>query len=272
VPPPKNDTRNGVRLMIMSGACSAIEKGNSTPSVGDLIQPQLAILRDHRQIQRPVGIGEDLLHLIHISNGVPLLWGEPFPQLLVVAIWQDPDLSGFCRRIEEIDTVDIPQNPFHSRTGVERVRQPVEAPTVQQYRSPRAQLDAIASLDLNDTFHLDGAKVIAHPDPLPPSPTGAPVIRHASATTPCYAELVIKRLVFAKNALAGGALQAFFIFRRFGQGDVQSFTSMADTPLTIFPWKNPEDQERGKAELSEALRSDLLTFAKYSNKPFVRRR
>jgi len=137
---------------------------------------------------------------------------------------------------------------------------------------PRAQLDAIASLDLNAAFNLDGAKVIAHPDPLPPSPTGAPVVRHASVTTPCYAELVIKRLVFAKNALAGGALQGFFIFRRFGQDDVVSFTSMADTPLTIFPWKNPEDQDRGKPELSEALRSDLLMFAKYSQKPFVRRR
>ena len=137
---------------------------------------------------------------------------------------------------------------------------------------PRAQLEAIASLDLNDAFQLDGAKVIAHPDPLPPSPTGAPVIRHASATTPCYAELVIKRLVFARNALSGGALQGFFIFRRFRQADVQSFTSMADTPLTIFPWKIPEDQERGKTELSEALRSDLLTFAKYSHKPPARSR
>lgn len=137
---------------------------------------------------------------------------------------------------------------------------------------PRAQLEAIASLDLNAAFNLDGAKVIAHPDPLPPSPTGAPVVRHAAATTPCYAELVIKRLVFARNALSGGALQGFFIFRRFGQDDVVSFTSMADTPLTIFPWKNPEDQERGKTELSEALRSDLLMFAKYSQKPFVRRR
>jgi len=136
---------------------------------------------------------------------------------------------------------------------------------------PRAQLEAIALLDLNEAFRLDGAKVVAHPDPLPPSPTGAPVVRHAPATTPCYAELVIKRLVFAKS-IAGGVLQAFFIFRRFRQDDVQSFSSMADTPLTIFPWKNPEDQERGKTELSEALRSDLLMFAKYSNKPFVRRR
>jgi len=137
---------------------------------------------------------------------------------------------------------------------------------------PHAQLDAIASLDLNDAFQLDGAQVIAHPDPLPPSPTGAPVVRHAPATAPCYAELVIKRLVFAKSPVAGGVLQAFFIFRRFRQDDVQSFTSMAETPLTIFPWKNPEDQERGKAELREALRSDLLIFAKYSQKPFVRRR
>lgn len=137
---------------------------------------------------------------------------------------------------------------------------------------PRAQLEAIASLDLNGAFHLDGAQVITHPDPLPPSPTGAPVARRAPAATPCYAELVIRRLVFAKAPIAGGVLQAFFIFRRFRQDDVLSFTSMADTPLTIFPWKNPEDQERGKAELSEALRSDLLTFAKYSNKPFVRRR
>ena len=137
---------------------------------------------------------------------------------------------------------------------------------------PRAQLDAIVSLDLNDAFHLDGAQVIPHPDPLPPSPTAAPVVRHAPATTPCYAEFVIKRLVFAKSPVAGGVLQAFFIFRWFRQDDVQSFTSMAETPLTIFPWKNPEDQERGKAELSEALRSDLLIFAKYSQKPFVRRR
>lgn len=137
---------------------------------------------------------------------------------------------------------------------------------------PRAQLEAIGSLDLNEAFHLNGAKVITHADPLPPSLAGAPVVRQSTATTPCYAELIIKRLVYARNALSGGALQSFFVFRQFAQGDVRSFTSMADTPLMIFPWKIPEDADRGRAELAKALRSDLLIFAKYWNKPPAKHR
>ena len=138
--------------------------------------------------------------------------------------------------------------------------------------APQAQLDAIASLNLVEAFHLNDAKVITHADPLPPLLAGAPIVRQSSATTPCYAELIIKRLVYARNPLSGGALQSFFVFRQFGPTDVRSFTSMADTPVLSFPWKVPEEAERGRAELANALRTDLLTFAKYSNKPPAKRR
>ncbi|HLZ04898.1 MAG TPA: hypothetical protein VKR55_22450 [Bradyrhizobium sp.] len=133
---------------------------------------------------------------------------------------------------------------------------------------PKMQLDAIATLDLAGAFELGGAQLILHSDPLPTSTPGPAVLRRTGSTAPCYAEFVIRRLVYAKNALAGGALQGFFTLRVFGAGDIVThrFASTADTPLMLFPWKAPGDAESGRNELRNALRTDVLAFAAYWRK------
>jgi len=143
-----------------------------------------------------------------------------------------------------------------------------DATELAEALEPRAQLDAIGTLDLPGAFHLGRARLIVHKDPLPAGPAGTSKIRQAASTNPCYVEFIIRRLVYARNGFAGGALQGFFTIRAFdAQGALsRSFTSMADAPLAIFPWKGPQDAESGRNELRNALRADILTFASYAQK------
>jgi hypothetical protein len=136
----------------------------------------------------------------------------------------------------------------------------------------QAQLAELAKLDLPAIFHLGTAKLIVHADPLPPTTTGAPVVRQSGSTAPCYAEFVVRRLVYSRNALAGGALQGFFAFRKFGTGSSvdRSFTSMADAPLKAFPWKRQDQAESAREELRGAFRTDILSFASYAQNPSIR--
>jgi hypothetical protein len=142
---------------------------------------------------------------------------------------------------------------------------------------PNVQLDVISTMELPIAFNFGPARVIAHAEALPPTPTGAPIVRHTTSTEPCYAEMIIRRVVYTQNLFAGAGLQGFFSFREFGEGNTlkRSFSSMADTPIPIFPAKPAVDQNDrlivrdALVRLRTALRADILIFAGYARQsPF----
>lgn len=128
--------------------------------------------------------------------------------------------------------------------------------------TPAGQIEAAAPLDMAAAFQLGAGRVTWHPAPLPPAPAGSPPAARIDPNGRCHAELNIRRLVFARNGMAGGALQAFFTFRLFGPDGVllRSFSSTADADLPGFPGG---DDEKARQRLQGALRSDLATFAAY---------
>lgn len=143
-------------------------------------------------------------------------------------------------------------------------------PSVATALTPQGQMEATASLKLTAALYLGARPVIWHPDPLPPAPAGSPPVAQVAANGECHAELNIRRLVFARNGMAGAALQAFFTIRLFGPDGtlIASFSTTADTGLPGFP---APDDEKARRQLQDALRSDLATFAAYYSKAVHRK-
>ena len=134
--------------------------------------------------------------------------------------------------------------------------------------APQAQLDMLAALDLPARLDLGPVRVVTHSEPLPASAPGSAVVRHAPSTAACYAELVVRRLVYGRNALAGGALQGFFTYREFGASDTPSysFTSMSEVSLREFLTKNQNELGNARAELRKAFEDDANLFFQYSQR------
>lgn len=131
--------------------------------------------------------------------------------------------------------------------------------------TPAGQYEALAALDLPALLGLGKVRTVTHADPPPREPTGSLPIARVETPGICHVELTIRRLIFAKNGLAGGALQGFFTVRRFGTDGAlaASFSSTADAPLPHFPGPMPQQEENERARLQAALRSDLIVFAGY---------
>ena len=132
----------------------------------------------------------------------------------------------------------------------------------------QGQSDSLASLDFANMLKVASVNVVIHSDSPPSSAPGTEVVRHVSSDAGCYAELVVRRLVYASNALSGRALQAFFVYREFGTGNapVYSFTSMAEAPLLPSSGKKSEEKDDARAGLSKAYRGDVVLFFRYFDK------
>lgn len=139
--------------------------------------------------------------------------------------------------------------------------------------SRQTQAEALASLDLARLLQHPGARLIVHADPAPKIVAGAPMTRHADSSSGCYAELILKHLVFAYSTFAGSSLQAVYQFSDFAgeASPVRSFSTMITAALPGYPGKGKTTDEQVNAQLVAAFRQDTTGFAAAATAPSRRR-
>lgn len=137
----------------------------------------------------------------------------------------------------------------------------------------QTQQSVLQSLDLPRLLGLSGATLVMHEGPAPVIIAGQPLTRHTASDAPCYAELVLKHLVFEYASLAGSSLQTVYQFSVFGSGaaPLRSFSTMNATQLERYP-DNGETGEAMASIWADALRQDTRKFAAAATAPPRRRR
>lgn len=134
--------------------------------------------------------------------------------------------------------------------------------------SRKAQGDILQSMDLPRLLGLAGATLVMHAEPAPAIVAGQPIARPAPSPTPCYAELVLKHLVFEYSTFAGSSLQTVYQFRVFGSDapPVRSFSTMNSARFERYPGAGTTAEEMGTL-WADALRQDTRSFAAAATAP-----
>jgi hypothetical protein len=127
---------------------------------------------------------------------------------------------------------------------------------------PAAQNRVLATMDLAKMLGIAAARIVLHETPLSADQRQNNA-RRAQASAPCYAELIVLRIVYAGIFLGDRLLQTFFIFRRFdaGSAPTREFTQSGETVLHIFPPHDQEPVAPALAELDAAFRANVTNFA-----------
>lgn len=131
---------------------------------------------------------------------------------------------------------------------------------------PQEQREHLAAINIAALLRTPDAAVTIHNDESKRRITGASGGRQTSSTSSCYMELTVAKNFFSRSAMAGRTLRSLVILDNFGpqQTPVRSFMAWADTPLLIFPAKQPKDDAAAAAELAAAFKNNLIKFAGYS--------
>jgi hypothetical protein len=133
---------------------------------------------------------------------------------------------------------------------------------------PAVQNRIFATLNLAQMLGMTGAKIVLHDAPLPVDAQRDNGRRIASAA-PCYAELIVVRIIHAELRFGDRQLQAIFLFRRFdaGTAPVREYSQSGQTGLHLFPPHTPEAVAPAVAEVDEAFKADATIFAGKSLAP-----
>lgn len=139
--------------------------------------------------------------------------------------------------------------------------------------STSGQVKALSSADLPSVLRLAGYRVVAHDEPMDPKKAGRVRARHASSTSPCYAELMVTRLFYQKAAIYGRSLRASFLFREFGHGAEPTFTfaGRGGNGLKLFPPQNAADAPAANDELISVFKANLDEYARNLNDRRIKR-
>lgn len=134
--------------------------------------------------------------------------------------------------------------------------------------APARQAELLAAQDWNALLKFPPGRVITHSEPLGRSEASAKQ-RHASSSSSCYREFAVSQLFYDDAPIAGRSLRALMIYRDFGSDSVpqSTFSTWAETRLKLFPADKEEEAGAADAELVNAYRSNLRTFARYALAP-----
>jgi hypothetical protein len=127
---------------------------------------------------------------------------------------------------------------------------------------PSVQDRIFAGMDLGQVLDMPGATIVYHEAPLDVRDRRDNG-RRLTSRSPCYAELIVSSLFYAEAGLGSRQLQAIFLFRRFdaGPAPVREFSQSGLTELHVFPPQDQQSVTPGMAELIDAFRSNVMTFA-----------
>jgi hypothetical protein len=131
------------------------------------------------------------------------------------------------------------------------------------------QASLLAKTNLSELLKLSDYKQIVHDESL-----GSTVIRSASgrlseSISPCYAELIVEKVMFQEDMVNGRSFKILVRFRKFGASQTveRLFGTWAQSPVKLFPAENQEDAEAASNEIRTAYLSNISIFAGYLNNP-----
>lgn len=133
----------------------------------------------------------------------------------------------------------------------------------------QGQAAALASLDLPKTLGIANYAVVTHDEPMDPKVAGQKR-RHAASSSPCYAELMVTRVLYQKAPLYGRSLRASFLYRQFGADTKPSFSfaGRGGNGLSVFPAKDEAQVDAANAEIVSVFKAN---FQEYANNLLKRR-
>src|SRR3954469_11446585 len=88
------------------------------PSLGNLVELERSILGGNRQIEAPLGAGQHLTDTECKGDLLPFQARVRLPDRPVERVRNKRGVRKRSRRIEEIEAVDLAQNPLHRRPGI----------------------------------------------------------------------------------------------------------------------------------------------------------
>lgn len=134
--------------------------------------------------------------------------------------------------------------------------------------STAIQVELLKALPLGEMLGLPGHRVIIHDTPLDSRTIRTVKTRYVETATPCYADLVVDDVTYARAYANGRALKTFFRFRDFGTeaAPVRSFGTWVSTQLLIFSIDPPNVDDLAIHELVSAFRTNATLFSELLRK------
>jgi len=128
----------------------------------------------------------------------------------------------------------------------------------------QAQADALERLDLAVLLGMPGVRLIRETGALSDRDAANRRTRLTASTSPCYAELDVKRIGYRADAFFGRAMAGIFIFRRFpaGGGPAEIIQGHGDVRLHIFPARDDSQREAAREEMLAAFGESFSIFAR----------
>lgn len=137
--------------------------------------------------------------------------------------------------------------------------------------SVAVQLEQLRALPLPDLLGLPDYAVVLHDTPLAAREIRGNGARHAQASPPCYAELMIDDIVFQDNVINGKWLNVIFRFHRFdgaGAEPSRTFGNYILARLHVFPPSDPNvDPKPALDELVDAYAQTVRDFGRSLQAP-----
>lgn len=129
--------------------------------------------------------------------------------------------------------------------------------------APSIQTDTLKSLPLAEMLGLPDHLVIIHDVPLDSRTIRTVKTRYVETAAPCYADLVVDDVTYAKAYAGARTLKAFFRFRDFRDqaAPVRSFGTWVDTKLKIFAIDPPNFSQAALDEIVSAYRTNVTLFS-----------
>ncbi|NML04517.1 hypothetical protein [Sphingomonas sp. G-3-2-10] len=150
----------------------------------------------------------------------------------------------------------------------ERARDNLAASATPEPMSTAVQVEALKSLPLADMLGLPGHVVVVHDTPLESRTIRTVRTRYVETVAPCYADLVVDDVFYARAYANGRTLKTFYRFRDFGAqaAPVRSFGTWVDTKLLIFSIDPPDLSQPALDEIVSAFRTNATRFSELLRK------
>jgi hypothetical protein len=135
--------------------------------------------------------------------------------------------------------------------------------------STATQAELLRTMPLPDMLGLRGYTLIVHDTPLDSHTIRTVKTRYAAdSAAPCYADLVVDDVVYARVYAHGSTLKTLFRFRDFASqaAPVRSFGTFVETKLTIFSIDPPNLSAPALDEIGSAYRANATRFSELLGK------
>jgi hypothetical protein len=128
----------------------------------------------------------------------------------------------------------------------------------------QGQVAALAAVDLPAALNLPNHVVVQHDEPMDPARANRNQGRHAASASPCYAELMVTRLLYQRTPIYGRTLRASFLYRDFGNAARPAFTfaGRGGNGLRLFPAREESQIEAANAELVDVYKANFSEYVR----------